>query len=232
MTGSILEALQAEANHQPEAEKKTSGGVFSQTDVHHVHHVHQFEPDDRELERCVAVVEDVIRRGKDEPGLYGSDAFKAAWGFICKNSDEQRFRLRVEIKKNKPSGVPLDEIDGFGSGGESGEERNSGKDEVYKQLYPLFERQYIREDGAILPIDAVAIDCGYHTDQVYYFIQVAQRMYSVFAVMWSGNSLKGPLVKEARAWNRRLTLWLIDADTAKNIVLARLEIEPDRKSVV
>ena len=68
MTGSILEALQAEANRQLEAKKNFSGGVFNQTDVHHVHHVHQFKPDDREIERCVAVVEDVIRRGKDEPG--------------------------------------------------------------------------------------------------------------------------------------------------------------------
>ena len=103
---------------------------------------------------------------------------------------------------------------------------NAGHDEVYKQLYPLFERRYIREDGSILPVDAVAIDCGYHTDQVYDFIRSAQRLFRIFAVMGSGNSLKGPLVRKARAGSRRLALWMIDTDTAKNAVLGRLGIEP------
>ncbi len=166
MTGSILEALQAEATRQPEAKKNFSPGVFGQTDVHHVHHVHQFTktaPDEQELERSVSVVEDVIGRGKDEPGLYGGDAFKAAWKFICENSDEQRFRLRVEIKKNKPSGVPLDEIDGFGSGGEGSEERNTAAElvELATKAGQLFfdettDSGFLAVEGETMKIDSAA----------------------------------------------------------------------------
>jgi len=119
----IIDEIRAEA-FEP-AEKFSSGGVFEQTDVHQVHHVHQSGTDEQELKRCVTVVEDVIRRGKDEPGLYGRDEFKAAWRTICENSDEQRFRLRVEIKREKPSGIPLDEIDGFGSSDNEGSEEHN-----------------------------------------------------------------------------------------------------------
>ncbi|ABL66078.1 hypothetical protein [Chlorobium phaeobacteroides] len=125
---SIIDEIRAEVLKP--AEKFSSGGVFEQTDVHYVHHVHQSETDEQELERCVTVVEDVVRRGKDEPGLYGSDAFRAAWTHICKSSDEQRFRLRVKIKENKPIGVPLGEIDRVGSGGEGGEDRSAADELV------------------------------------------------------------------------------------------------------
>lgn len=125
---SIIDEIRAEVLKP--AEKFSSGGVFEQTDVHHVQDVQESETDEQELERCVTFVEDVVRRGKDEPGLYGRDEFKAAWRLICKSSDEQRFRLRVEIKKNKPSGVPLDEIDGFSSGGEGGEDRSAADELV------------------------------------------------------------------------------------------------------
>ena len=158
--------------------------------------------------------------------VYGS-RLPLAVDVITIGIDVQGDRFEAEVIGWAADGEnwSLDYVVLYGDTGQF-DKRNSGKDEVYKQLYPLFERQYVREDGAILPIDAIAIDCGYHTDQVYDFIQVAQRMYRVFAVMGSGNSLKGPLVKKARAGNRRLALWLIDTDTAKNIVLARLEIEP------
>jgi len=126
MTKPVTQVLQAEATEK----KLFSDGGFKQNNVHNVHNVQDSPPDEQELERSVSIVEDVIRRGKDEPGLYGSDEFKAAWRAICENSDEQRFRLRVEIKKNKPSGVPLDDIDGFGSGGEGSEERNTAAELV------------------------------------------------------------------------------------------------------
>lgn len=110
------------AGTTPEAHpQEVSSGVFSSmgqtgtSNVHHVHHVHQSGADAQEIERCVSVVEEVIRRGKDEPALYAGEAFHAAWQCISENSPEQRFRLRVKIKQYKPSGIPLNEIDRFGS---------------------------------------------------------------------------------------------------------------------
>lgn len=120
MNVTILDALRQEAN----GENFSSGGQNEQPYVHNVHHVHQPKTDEQELDRCILLVEDVIGRGKAEPERYGSEEFRAAWRFICENSDEQRFRLRVEIKKHKPSGIPLSDIDGFGTGGDGGEDRS------------------------------------------------------------------------------------------------------------
>lgn len=160
MTKPVTQALQAEATEK----KLFSDGVFKQNDVHNVHHVHDSPPDEQELERSVSIVEDVIRRGKDEPGLYGSDDFKASWWFICENSDEQRLRLRVEIKRNKPSGVPLKEIDGFGgSGGEGGGERNTAAELVglatsAGQLFfdETTESGFLAVEGETIKIDSAA----------------------------------------------------------------------------
>jgi hypothetical protein len=69
----------------------------------------------------------------------------------------------VEIKKNKPSGVPLDEIDGFGSGGESGEERNTAAELVAlaTSAGELFfdettDSGFLAVDGETMKIDSSA----------------------------------------------------------------------------
>lgn len=164
MTDSILDALRAEANSRPAVEKKSSGGDSGRFHAQDVQDVQESGQNEQELERCVAVVEDVIRRGKDEAGLYGSDEFKAAWRFVCEASDEQRFRLRVEIKKNKPLGIPLDEIDGFGSGGGGGgEERNTAAElvELATSAGELFfdettDSGFLAVDGETMKIDGAA----------------------------------------------------------------------------
>ncbi len=117
-------SLIGELAQEATSETFFSGGQNGQSHVHHVHHVHQTGIDEQELERCVSVVEDVIRRGKDEPGLYGGEDFRGAWRYIYENSHEQRLRLRVDIKKNKPSGVPLAEIDLFAFGSDGGESQS------------------------------------------------------------------------------------------------------------
>ena len=45
----------------------------------------------------------------------------------------------------------------------------------------------------------------------------------------SSVSLKGPLYKEARAGNRRLKLFHVDVDIAKDTVIGRLTIEPGQR---
>jgi hypothetical protein len=159
MKGSIIEAVRAEVS----TEKFSSGGVSEQFDAQHVQDVQDSRQNEQELECCVAFVEDVIRRGKDEPGLYGSDGFKAAWRAICEASNEQRFRLRVEIKKKKPSGIPLDEIDEFGSSGEGGEERSTAAElvELATTAGQLFfdettDSGFLSVDGETMKIDSAA----------------------------------------------------------------------------
>lgn len=168
--GSLREELQALASQQPDGahsvheRKFFSGDDSEQSDVHHVHHVHQSAPDERELERSVSVVEDVIQRGRFEAGLYGRDEFKAAWRFVCKNSDEQRIRLRDKIKSRKPSGVSMADIDKLGaSGGDGGAERGPAAElvELATKAGQLFfdettDSGFLAVDGETMKIDSAA----------------------------------------------------------------------------
>lgn len=98
-------------------------------------------------------------------------------------------------------------------------------DETYKQLLPVFDTEYVREDGAIIPVDAIGIDTGYNTDNVFDFCETAGKLYRIFPMKGASTSLKGPLFKLARAGTRRLKLFIVDGDTAKNVLLERLRIE-------
>ena len=106
------------------------------------------------------------------------------------------------------------------------DKRKMELDETYKQLYPVFDLQYVRSDGYILPVDAIGMDTGFNTDNVYDFCEVAGKMYRIFPMKGSSTSLKGQLFNVTRAKPRRLKLWIIDGDTAKNVVLENLSIEP------
>ena len=103
-----------EIAHQSELE---SGDAFFSPDIngqnnrHNVHHVHCSKEEQEELEKHIATVKNVIEQGKDDPGLYASDAFKAALRFVRKNDEEVWYRLRVRIKEGKPSGVLFSDID-------------------------------------------------------------------------------------------------------------------------
>ncbi len=77
-------------------------------DVHYVHHVHASES---ELETHIATVESIIERAKGDPGLYASAEFVEAVKLIREADDEAWIRCRVKIKKEKPSGVLLSDID-------------------------------------------------------------------------------------------------------------------------
>ena len=163
-------STEGEANRQPDdehpehGESFSSGGVFEQNNVQNVQDVQDSGPDEQELERSVSVVEDVIQRGRFEAGLYGRDEFKAAWRFICKNSDEQRIRLRDKIKTRKPDGVSMADIDKFGaSGGEGGAERGPAAElvELATKAGQLFfdettDSGFVAVDGETMKIDSAA----------------------------------------------------------------------------
>lgn len=121
MNTPIVDSIRAEAGDG----KFFFGTENGCSDVHDVHHVHTPETDKEVLNRSVSIVEGVISRGKDNPSLYGCEEFRSAWRFVCEHSPEERMRLRVEIKKEKPSGVPLGEIDSFGSNGMGGDDRST-----------------------------------------------------------------------------------------------------------
>ena len=106
---------------------------------------------------------------------------------------------------------------------------SADKDEVYLQLYPIFDSKFIREDGAIMPVDAIGIDTGYNTDNVGDFCRDAGKLYKIFPLMGQGSPIKGGLFAETRAGKSRLKLWMIDVDAVKGIVLTRLSIPTGEK---
>ncbi len=118
-------------------ESEKPSGFFSseqneQNDVHNVHHVHTSEStqelNNAELEKHVATVESIIERAKEDAGLYASTEFIGAAKFIRDAGDagdEAWIRCRVKIKREKPSGVLLSDIDeATRPDSETGGERN------------------------------------------------------------------------------------------------------------
>jgi phage terminase large subunit GpA-like protein len=102
-------------------------------------------------------------------------------------------------------------------------------EDVYSNLYPILETEYVRDDGSILTIDGLAIDTGYNQEQVFDWCEEAGKLYRIFPVKGASTSLGGVISKQTRAGSRRLKLWMVDGDAAKNILLKRLAIEPGEK---
>lgn len=102
------------------SEEKISPGEYLPNDRHDRHHRHTLtddvlsaatDPGDEDLAHAVALIEDVIKRCGDEPALLASDEFGAAAKLIREQDQGEWFRLRVALKKAKPSGVLLSDID-------------------------------------------------------------------------------------------------------------------------
>ncbi|MBV5304438.1 MAG: hypothetical protein JZU70_09615 [Chlorobium sp.] len=113
---SIIDDVVSEAE-KPAAKDDTFflSSSNEQKNVHHVHHVHRSESTQElknaELEKHVATVDSIIERAKDNAGLYASAEFIEAMKFIRDTDDEAWIRCRVKIKREKPSGVLLSDID-------------------------------------------------------------------------------------------------------------------------
>lgn len=69
------------------------------------------DPDADELASAVALIESVIAVCKDEPGRLASEEFSEAVRLVRLQDREEWFRLRVKLKRAKPSGVLLGDID-------------------------------------------------------------------------------------------------------------------------
>jgi hypothetical protein len=113
---SIIDELKVEAAKPAAADSAFFlSNQNGQDNVHHVHHVHTLEKtqeaDKAELEKHIATVESVIERAKKNAGLYASAEFIEAMKFIREKDDEAWICCRVKIKREKPSGVLLSDID-------------------------------------------------------------------------------------------------------------------------
>ncbi|MFZ4525662.1 MAG: hypothetical protein ACOYOE_08965 [Chlorobium sp.] len=112
----IIDELRVEAE-KPAATDSTFflSSQNERNDVHHVRNVHKpentQEAEKVDLEKHVATVYGIIERAKENPGLYASAEFIDAMKFIREVDDEAWIRCRVKIKREKPSGVLLSDID-------------------------------------------------------------------------------------------------------------------------
>ena len=113
---------------------------------------------------------------------------------------------------------------------------NTKLEKTYDQLEELLGMTWVREDGAILPVDAMGIDTGYNprdkkntqdvdSNVIYDWVEKISKIYRVFGVKGAATRLESA-VKWTRAGTRRLRLLLVDGDQIKDVVLERLRIDP------
>jgi hypothetical protein len=109
-----IPALAAEKTFLPEQ----NGSIH----IHHLNHVHPEavdasplddaqDPAADELDAALETVKDAISRCQEEPGILASEAFREACKLIRADSPEDWVDLRVKLKRAKPSGVLLGDID-------------------------------------------------------------------------------------------------------------------------
>lgn len=132
---SIIDEFRAEA--EKTSELFSPGDQITRNHVHHVHHVHQShgEEDQEELSldeisRYVSKLEGYIHTGKENPGIYANHEFLTAAKAVYRNDPEEWVRLRVAIKKEKPSGVLLSDIDEAVRGGQSAAQESTADELV------------------------------------------------------------------------------------------------------
>lgn len=106
--------------------------------------------------------------------------------------------------------------------------------EVWDHLDDLLRKQFIRNDGAVLRIEAAFIDSGYLATEVYKFTGPRRRrnIYATKGVLTGTLCNKGSWQGEKQTG--RAILRTVNVDDAKTIIFNRLRIEEpgDRKSVV
>jgi hypothetical protein len=112
----IIDELRVEAAKPAAAD--SAFFLSSQNERNDVQYVQYVQPPENaqelnnvELEKHIATVESVIERAKKDAGLYASAEFIEAVKYIREKDDEAWIRCRVKIKRDKPSGVLLSDID-------------------------------------------------------------------------------------------------------------------------
>ena len=103
------------------AEECPSPGEQLSDDVHDLHDVHAsndgdiladaLDPGPEELANAVQVIEEAIAGCAEQPAVLASEAFAMAAKLVRERDQGTWFRLRVALKKAKPNGVLLSDID-------------------------------------------------------------------------------------------------------------------------
>jgi phage/plasmid primase-like uncharacterized protein len=109
----------SQCSHDPEKEGATVGATG---------------PETGELAAAVAFVESCIAACADDPGKLASEAFNEAARLVRERDPEEWFRLRVAIKRAKPSGVLLGDIDQATRPPGAGEEDGTVADELVEMV--------------------------------------------------------------------------------------------------
>lgn len=121
-TGVLLGSKKKPFQDHDAAHKKTFPGEKVSSDVHIVHNVHAPDPENdilddatdpsaEDIAKAVGVIEDAISLCSDNPGVLAGDEFTEAVKLVRERDQSEWLRLRVELKRAKPSGVLLGEID-------------------------------------------------------------------------------------------------------------------------
>lgn len=103
------------------AEEHPSPGERLSDDVHDLHHVHAsndgdilaaaIDPGAEALADAIQVIEEAIAHCAEEPAILASEGFAAAGKLVRERDPGAWYRLRVAIKRAKPNGVLLSDID-------------------------------------------------------------------------------------------------------------------------
>lgn len=121
------------------------------------------DPAADELAAHIKVVEDAIAACKANPGALASSAFNEACAYIRQHSPEDWMVLRVRLKKEKPSGVLLGDIDKASRPEGEGGDDSTIADELVQLAMELGELSHDKEDRGFLttrakPVMTFAID--------------------------------------------------------------------------
>jgi len=137
--------------------KKSSPGELLSNDVHQVHNVHTpadgdilsgaTDPVEDETAAAVGEVEAAIGACADDPGVLAGDAFIEAVRLVREHDPAEWLRLRVALRKAKPSGVLLDEIDKATRPAGDGDDETSTADELVALVRERAELWHA-DDGA------------------------------------------------------------------------------------
>lgn len=150
--------------------------------------------------------------------VYGPDDLPRGVLALTAGVDVQDNRLEVEIV-------------GWGAGRESWGVAplilygDPGQDAVWNELDAVLVRQYRREDGKIMRIQAAAVDSGgHHTEQVYKFCTPRFRR-RVYAIKGDGGAGKPVWPKRASKSRTRHTLFMVGSNAASDQIYADLRVK-------
>ncbi|MDD5460333.1 MAG: hypothetical protein PHG00_01670 [Methylococcales bacterium] len=157
-------------NAELDDDKFFFGDQNLQHNVHNVHHVHPLDlsqavdAGQEAIDAAKRVIDSALEQCKDNPAILGGAEFIDAYKIISSNP-ALKFKYRAEIKKRKPPGVPMADIDAMATTqtGE-GDRQDSTAAELIELVTNAGELHYDPQaDKSFVSVD---IDVVIHTMQI------------------------------------------------------------------